>query len=158
MKVPADVYRHSSRPYRGLEELAYPLHDWTATITRCGRICWHRHKINVSVVFAGQNVGVRQVSDRIWLVSLWTTISATSTTKPVGWNRSRIRSQRKCYLSPRNKLLPIRPEQTLKKFGAPGRSRTCDPRLKRPVLYPLSYGRVARMIAHRAVQFSSPAP
>ena len=24
---------------------------------------------NVSVVFAGQNVGVRQVSDRIWLVS-----------------------------------------------------------------------------------------
>ena len=26
--------------------------------------------------------------------------------------------------------------------GAPGRSRTCDPRLRRPVLYPLSYGRV----------------
>ena len=69
MKVPADVYTHSPRPYRGLEELVYPLHDWTATITRCGRICWHRHKINVSVVFAGQNVGVRQVSDRIWLVS-----------------------------------------------------------------------------------------
>ena len=69
MKVPADVYTRSPRPYRGLEELAYPLHDWTATITRCGRICWNRHKINVSVVFAGQNVGVRQVSDRIWLVS-----------------------------------------------------------------------------------------
>jgi putative transposase len=45
------------------------LHDWTATITRCGRICWNRRKINVSVVFAGQNVGVRQVNDRIWLVS-----------------------------------------------------------------------------------------
>ena len=69
MKVPADVYTRSARPYRGLEELAYPLHDWTATITRCGRICWNRRKINVSVVFAGQNVGVRQVSDRIWLVS-----------------------------------------------------------------------------------------
>ena len=69
MKVPADVYTPSPRPYRGLEELTYPLHDWTATITRCGRICWHRQKINVSVVFAGQNVGVRQVSDRIWLVS-----------------------------------------------------------------------------------------
>jgi hypothetical protein len=26
--------------------------------------------------------------------------------------------------------------------GAPGRSRTCDPRLRRPVLYPLSYGRM----------------
>jgi hypothetical protein len=30
---------------------------------------WKRRKINLSVVFAGQNVGVRQVSDRIWLVS-----------------------------------------------------------------------------------------
>ena len=47
----------------------YPLHDWTATVTRCGRICWNRRKINVSTVFAGQDVGVRQVSDRIWLVS-----------------------------------------------------------------------------------------
>ena len=25
--------------------------------------------------------------------------------------------------------------------GAPGRIRTCDPWLRRPVLYPLSYGR-----------------
>jgi putative transposase len=55
--------------YRNNNEVGYPMHDWTATITPCGRICWHRHKINVSVVFAGQNVGVRQVSDRIWLVS-----------------------------------------------------------------------------------------
>ena len=32
-------------------------------------------------------------------------------------------------------------------FGAPGRSRTCDPRLRRPMLYPLSYGRqdIARL-------------
>ena len=69
MKVPAGIYARSARAYHGLEELAYPLHDWTATITRCGRICWNRRKINVSVVFAGQNVGVRQVSDRIWLVT-----------------------------------------------------------------------------------------
>ena len=26
-------------------------------------------------------------------------------------------------------------------FGAPGRNRTCDPWLRRPILYPLSYGR-----------------
>ena len=30
------------------EELAYPLHDWTAVITTCGRICYQRRKINVS--------------------------------------------------------------------------------------------------------------
>jgi putative transposase len=69
MKVPADVYTHSTRPYRSLPEVDDPLHDWTATVTRCGRICWKRRKINVSTVFARQNVGVRQVSDRIWLVS-----------------------------------------------------------------------------------------
>ena len=69
MKVPADVYQPSPRPYRGLQDIEYPLHDWTATVTRCGRICWNRRKINVSTVFAGQDVGVRQVSDRIWLVS-----------------------------------------------------------------------------------------
>jgi putative transposase len=40
--------------------------EWT---TRCGRICWKWRKINLSTVFAGQDVGVRQVSDRIWLVS-----------------------------------------------------------------------------------------
>jgi putative transposase len=27
-------------------------------------------QINLSVVFAGQNVGVKQVGDRVWLVSL----------------------------------------------------------------------------------------
>jgi len=69
MKVPAEVYTPSPRPYRGLGEVDYPLHDWTATVTRCGRICWKRRKISLSTVFAGQHVGVRQVSDRIWLVS-----------------------------------------------------------------------------------------
>ena len=69
MKVPAELYTRSPRPYQGLGELDYPLHDWTATVTRCGRICCHRRKINLSIVFAGQRVGVKQVSDNIWLVS-----------------------------------------------------------------------------------------
>ncbi len=38
--------------------------------TTCGRICLDRKKINLSVVFAGQNVGIKQVSDRNWLVTL----------------------------------------------------------------------------------------
>jgi len=58
MKVPADLYVRSSRVYRGLEDLTYPFHDRTATVTRCGRICFNRRKINLSQVFAGQNVGV----------------------------------------------------------------------------------------------------
>lgn len=59
----------SARPYQGLTPLDYPLHDWTAAVTTCGRICWKGRKVNVSQVFAGQAVGVRQVGERIWLVT-----------------------------------------------------------------------------------------
>jgi putative transposase len=69
MKVPGDLYARSSRGYRGLEDLTYPFHDQTVTVTRCGRICFKGRKVNFSHVFAGQNVGVTQVGDRIWLVT-----------------------------------------------------------------------------------------
>jgi putative transposase len=69
MKVPADVYVRSPRVYRGLDELTYPFHDQTITVTHCGRICFKGRKVNLSHVFAGQNVGVTQVGERIWLVT-----------------------------------------------------------------------------------------
>jgi putative transposase len=69
MQCPAACYVASARPYQGLPELDYPLHDKTITVTACGRICFNRQKINLSQVFAGQNVGIKQVSDRIWLVT-----------------------------------------------------------------------------------------
>ena len=69
MCYPAELYRPSPRQYRGLADLDYPFHDRTITVTRCGRVCMDRRKINLSTVFAGQNVGVRQVSDKIWLVT-----------------------------------------------------------------------------------------
>jgi putative transposase len=69
MKVPADLYARSPRVYRGLVDLSYPFHDQTITVTRCGRICFRGQKVNLSQVFAGQNVGVTQVGERIWLVS-----------------------------------------------------------------------------------------
>ena len=69
MKYPVELYQPSPRPYRGLSELKYPFHDRTITVTQCGRICIGRRKINLSTVFAGQNVGVKEVGDKIWLVS-----------------------------------------------------------------------------------------
>jgi hypothetical protein len=54
---------------RGGSELDYPFHDWTAVVTRCGRICYQRRKINLNQVFAGQKVGVKQTAEHIWLVS-----------------------------------------------------------------------------------------
>jgi putative transposase len=69
MKYPAEIYTPSLRPYKGLSDLEYPFHDRTITVTCCGRICIGRRKINLSTVFAGQNVGIKEVSDKIWLVS-----------------------------------------------------------------------------------------
>jgi putative transposase len=69
MRMPGELYTHSPRAYRGLPDLAYPLHDWTSTVTTCGRICFKKRKVNLSLVFAGQRVGVKQVDERIWLVS-----------------------------------------------------------------------------------------
>jgi hypothetical protein len=69
MKCPADVYSASPRPYIGLPELTYPLHDRDLLVTACGRICMHRKRINVSTVLAGQRLGIKEVDDAIWLVS-----------------------------------------------------------------------------------------
>jgi hypothetical protein len=66
------------RRYGGLPELAYSFHDRVIHVTNCGRICLHRKKINLSTVFAGQALGIKEVEEGIWLVSLWSTISATS--------------------------------------------------------------------------------
>ena len=69
MKCPAEVYVGSTRRYDGLPNLAYPLHDRDILVTACGRICLHRKKINVSTVLAGQQLGIKEVDDGIWLVS-----------------------------------------------------------------------------------------
>ena len=69
MKTPAEIFRPSERPYRGLPELAYPTHEREALVTSCGRICMHRKKINISTAMAGQKVGMTEVDEGIWLVT-----------------------------------------------------------------------------------------
>lgn len=69
MKFPSELYTSSARPYKGIQDIVYPFHDKTITITHCGRICTGKLKINLSQVFAGQDVGIREVQDGIWLVS-----------------------------------------------------------------------------------------
>lgn len=61
MKVPSELYTRSDRAYEGLGDLEYPFHDWTATVTWYGRICFKKRQVNLSQVFAGQSVGVKQV-------------------------------------------------------------------------------------------------
>ena len=66
---PREVYTPSAREFFHPEVPEYPFHDRTIKVTQCGRICIGRRKINLSTVFAGQYIGIREVDDRIWLVS-----------------------------------------------------------------------------------------
>src|ERR1051326_2193823 len=70
MKCPAQLYRASPRRYDGLPELTYPFHLLDVLVTGCGRLCLHRKRINISIVLAGQRLGIREVDEGIWLVSL----------------------------------------------------------------------------------------
>lgn len=69
MKYPGEVYTKSQRLYDGLPPIEYLLHDRTVLVTSCGRICIKKLKINLSQVFAGQAVGIKEMSDGIWLVT-----------------------------------------------------------------------------------------
>jgi putative transposase len=68
-RYPAELYTPSPRAYRAPDPPDYPFHDRTVLVTQCGRICIGNRKINLSTVFAGQFVGIREVADKIWLVS-----------------------------------------------------------------------------------------
>ena len=44
MKCPAEVYKPSIRPYRGIGELSYPFRDRTILVTYYARICIFKMK------------------------------------------------------------------------------------------------------------------
>jgi transposase InsO family protein len=70
MQRPADVYRPSPRPYEGLPELNYPLHDEVCRVDHRGvtkmpdnRWCY------LSQALVGCHIGIREVEDGRWLVT-----------------------------------------------------------------------------------------
>ncbi|PIT99452.1 MAG: integrase [Bdellovibrionales bacterium CG10_big_fil_rev_8_21_14_0_10_45_34] len=69
MKYPSEIYTRSDRSYQGLQPIEYPLHDREIEVTSCGRICIGKMKINLSKVFMGQKLGLKEVGDGTWLVT-----------------------------------------------------------------------------------------
>jgi len=49
--------------------LSFPFHDRTVAVTHCGRVCFKQKKINLSKALAGQEVGIKETEEGIWLVS-----------------------------------------------------------------------------------------
>ena len=69
MRMPAEAYTASTRPYVGLPELRHPVHDKDVLVTACGRTCMHRKRIDISTVLAGQHVGIKESDEGISIVS-----------------------------------------------------------------------------------------
>ena len=93
-KYPGQVYTPSNRIYRPADEPEYPYHDKAVRVTKCGRICIGRRKINLSRSLANQTVGIREVADKIWLVSLWNMIWTSLIRKRGGSNQPQTPSSR----------------------------------------------------------------
>jgi len=66
---PAEIYTPSPKIYQPPTPLEYPFHDRTIRVTQCGRLCVGRRKINLSTVFAGQDIGITEIDDRVWAVT-----------------------------------------------------------------------------------------
>jgi len=60
-----DIIKKNPRLHRG----GSFLHDKTITVSRCGRICDRGLKVRLSRAFAGQDVGIKEMEDGIWVVS-----------------------------------------------------------------------------------------
>ena len=111
MRCLAQLYRCSCRIYDGLPELDCPSHDKAVIVTACGRICFNRRKVNLSMFFAGQTVGIEQPDEHIWLASFME-YNLGYFDETCRLDRSKPRSEQKCYLCVRYKLLPMCPEWT----------------------------------------------
>jgi transposase InsO family protein len=69
LKTPAELYAASPRPFTGLPELAYPLHDLDVGPSASGAICLHGRPIFIASALGGQRLGLREVDVDVWLVS-----------------------------------------------------------------------------------------
>src|SRR5260370_7206181 len=59
MKCPAEIYSASSRPYSGLPDLTYPLHDRDVLVTACARISMHPKRVNTSTVLPAPPLAIK---------------------------------------------------------------------------------------------------
>ena len=67
--MPRRTLRRFTTPLRRLArtELSFP--DREVLVTACGRLCLPRKRINISIVLAGQKLGIKEVDEGIWLAS-----------------------------------------------------------------------------------------
>jgi len=103
------VRSKQERPHWGAPKIRellarlYPFHDRAATVATCGRICFNRQKINLSMCSSARPSESNKPTIGFGSSALWTMISDTSTTRPAGSNPLQTLSGQKCYLCRRYK-------------------------------------------------------
>ena len=112
MKCPAEVYRPSTRPYRGLPNLSYPFHDREILVTACGRICMHRKKSTSPPSWRAKPSESKRSMTAFGSSPSCTTIWDISTWNKGPCNPSTTRSARGCYPCLRYNLSPMSPGRT----------------------------------------------
>lgn len=108
-KTPSTLYvaSHRERP-RSLRDLEYPMHDQTVKVHNNGDVWLSKgHLFLVSIVLAGQLLGLREVDDGRWLVSFmhldlghYDCRTKTFEPKQVGWTQPLSSAQDAVGLSP----------------------------------------------------------
>jgi putative transposase len=107
MKYPGELYTPSAREYWRPDPPEHPYHDRTIQVTYCGRICIGGRKINLCRALAGQHVGIREVADKIWLVSFMEYGLGYFDEDENKVEPAETRSSQKCYLCLRYKVQPM---------------------------------------------------
>jgi hypothetical protein len=69
-EMPREVYTPSRRPYRGCRTSIIPSTTATSSSPPAAVSASTERKCNISIVLAGQRLGIKQVDEGIWLVSL----------------------------------------------------------------------------------------
>lgn len=70
MKMPTEVYQASSREYKGIPELYYPLHDEQRALSNKGELRLPgKNRVFISSVLSNQPVGLTELDDNIWKVT-----------------------------------------------------------------------------------------
>ena len=71
MRRPKEFYQPSERPYpKSLDEPTYPLHDLTSRVYDSGHLLiTAKFKVYISTALSGQQLGLREIEPRRWLVS-----------------------------------------------------------------------------------------
>ena len=114
MKCPAEVYQPSTRPYTGLPDVDYPLHDKTIVVTRNAvEFAWSRQKNPISArSLPGRPSASKKFTTIFGWSVLWIMIWGTSIWRLECSNRWKIPSAPKCYPCLRYIVSPMCPGWT----------------------------------------------